>query len=172
MTRVRFPSPAPVFSVTIIAGDRREPTSRIEGAQRCLLRLDRLATTIGLHVPSAVARSDEAILGSDRGIAKNIGVVNRINAIKAARHDMSTSVAPVADIFLPVCGRSDRNAECDDAEQHDEIHFSNHGGLLLRAGYLMIDGVRHFSLIQFALSQNCAMQRMPSAPTARASSAP
>src|SRR5215472_15089089 len=88
------------------------------------------ATTTGLHVPCAVARSDEAILGSDRGVAKDFGVVNRINAIKAAGHDVTCSVAAVADVVLRGCGGSDRNAEYCDADQNDEIHFSNHGDLL------------------------------------------
>jgi hypothetical protein len=46
-------------------------------------------------------RSDEAILGSDGGVTKNIGVVSRINAIKAAWRDKSTCFAAVSDSSYP-----------------------------------------------------------------------
>jgi hypothetical protein len=79
-------------------------------------------------------------LGGNREIAKDFGVVNRIDAIETAGHDISASVATIACVFFSDCGSSDRNTECGDADQH-ECHSSNHGSLLSPAHHLLIEEI-------------------------------
>jgi hypothetical protein len=74
---------------------------------------------------------DETIIGHGEGrIAKNTGVVNRINSVQAARDNIPTLAATVAAI-----ARS-RGSGAEDAQgggdcKCDESHLSTHGGFLL-----------------------------------------
>jgi len=67
-------------------------------------------------------------------------VVNRIDAVETAGHDISPAVAAIACVFLPDCGSSDKNTEFGDADQN-ECHSSNHGSLLSLAHHLLIDEI-------------------------------
>ena len=49
--------------------------------------------TVVLDVPSAIPRFDETIFsGRDAGIAKDLGVINRVNSVQAAWPYVSTRV--------------------------------------------------------------------------------
>jgi hypothetical protein len=70
------------------------------------------------------------IFGEGR-IAKNTGVVNRINSVQAAR-DHTRFAATVAVAIRPSRGRSGaENAERSGDCNHDEKLVSSHGSLLL-----------------------------------------
>src|SRR5216684_4353760 len=90
-----------------------------------------LAMTIGPHLPSAIPRSDETICVGGGGVAKNIGVVSRINSVQAAWHHR-----PVAIVIAVFAITSRRRSGAEDAQgggncKPDESHLSTHGGFLL-----------------------------------------
>jgi hypothetical protein len=60
------------------------------------------------HVPSVVSRLDEAIGFGDGGIAENTGVINRIDAVQAARHHKPASVVPI------ILSRQSRGSSTED----------------------------------------------------------
>ena len=73
---------------------------------------------------------DETIIGFGEGrIAKNTGVVDRINSVQAAR-DHARLAATVAAITRSR-GSGAEDAEGGDSCKRDESHFSTHGGFLL-----------------------------------------
>jgi hypothetical protein len=67
----------------------------------------------------------------DRRIAENIGMVSRIDAIKAARRHGARITVTVADIILPGRGRDAENADNGGDGKRDESLLSSHGRLLL-----------------------------------------
>src|ERR1700680_1245789 len=83
--------------------------------------------TVGHHLPSAIPRSDEAkCVGAGR-IAKDIGVINRINSDQTARDHIPTLAATVA--IRPSRRRSGaENAQGGGDCKCDESHLSTHGG--------------------------------------------
>jgi hypothetical protein len=83
--------------------------------------------TIGRDVPSAIPRLDETIFSGDSGIAKDLGVINRVNSVQAARPHVSTGV--------PATLRQSRGSGAENAQncKRDESHLSTHGG-----GFLLL----------------------------------
>jgi hypothetical protein len=80
-------------------------------------------------VPSTVSPLDETIIGFGEGrIAKNTGVVNRIDAVQAAR-DHTRVAATVA--IRPNRRRSGAENAQGDGNCDDESLPSTHGGFLL-----------------------------------------
>src|ERR1700676_1470044 len=99
--------------------------------------------TVGHHLPSAIPRSDEAKWVGAGRIAKDIGVINRINSDQTARDHIPTLAATVA--IRPSRRRSGaENAQGGGDCKCDESFVSNHGGLLLiRADCLFYIGTGH-----------------------------
>jgi hypothetical protein len=90
--------------------------------------VDRLTTPIGLHVPGSVPRLDETIFSGDRRIAKNVGMVRRINSVQAARHHKPAARA--AGAVVRCSRRSDaENAQGSGEGKRDESLVSNHDDL-------------------------------------------
>jgi hypothetical protein len=87
------------------------------------------AMTVGRYLPNAIPRSDEAKCVGGGCIAKNIGVMNRIDSDQAARDHSPTLAPPVGAIT-----RSRRSGAEDaqgggDCECYESF-LSIHGGLL------------------------------------------
>src|SRR5580704_1117838 len=85
--------------------------------------------TIGSHLPSAIPRSDEAILCEGcGGVAENLGVVGRINSNQTAWHHRSALATAVAAIT-----RSRRSGTEDgqggDEGKRDKRSVPDHGDL-------------------------------------------
>jgi hypothetical protein len=100
-------------------------------ANRFGLRTGSMDSTVVLHVPRMVPALDETIIGlGDGGIAENVGVVDRINSIQAARHHISAALAAIG----PSRRRSHaENAHSGDDCKRDENLVSTHGSLLQSA---------------------------------------
>src|SRR5580704_14858921 len=86
------------------------------------------AAAVRLHVPGAVARSDETIFsGRDGGIAENLGVDCRIDAAQAARQDRPAALTTRVDVVPPGERRGgakrgdDRNKRGDDRKCQDTL---------------------------------------------------
>src|SRR5580704_2860651 len=101
--------------------------------------------TIGFHLPSAIRRPDEAIncVGGG-GVAKNIGMVRRINSVQATRpHRPALATALVAAII-----RS-RRSSAKDAQgrggdyKRDESLLFTHGGFLLLPDATRCESMAH-----------------------------
>src|SRR5258707_5334264 len=91
-------------------------------------------------MPSSVPSSDETIncLG-EGGIAENVGAIDRIDSVQAARLHKSTAI--IAAVEIRPCRRAgDENAGGDC--ERDESLLSVHGGLLLCCRL----GLRRFGL--------------------------
>jgi hypothetical protein len=83
------------------------------------------------HVPSAIPRLNETVnCSGEGGIAKNIGVVSRIDSVQAARFDKPAAFPPSR-----LAGRRRRggieNAEAGGNRKHDENPFPAHFSLPL-----------------------------------------
>jgi hypothetical protein len=61
----------------------------------CAARANCLASamTVGHHLPSAIPRLNEAICCCSGRVAKDLGVIKRVNSVQAARPHVSTGVA-------------------------------------------------------------------------------
>jgi hypothetical protein len=88
-----------------------------------------LAMTIGLHVPSAIPRSDKTICPGDGGITKNFGVINRINSVQAAWYHKPAALARVIAAGRPSSGRDAENSRGGDDSKRDESVLSPHWSL-------------------------------------------
>src|SRR5580704_17137807 len=97
-----------------------------------------LAAAVGPHMPSAIPRSDESVCGGSCGVAKDFGVVSRINSVQAARYHRPVAV-PSAVALITRSGRGGAedggNCKCDDG------HHSVHGGFLLLADATRIESL-------------------------------
>jgi hypothetical protein len=114
---------------------------------------DRLTAPICSYVPSAILRPDKTICVGGSGIAKNIGVVDRINSNQAAGYHKSTAIPAVA-VFGRNPRRGAENAQCGSEGKRDERSASNHGDLpfVCRGGVVPrlkpnigLEPYRHFS---------------------------
>jgi len=86
--------------------------------------IDRLAAPICSHVPNAIWRLDETIFTGDGGIAKNIGMVGRINPDQAAGYHVPAVIA--AALFGCDRGSGPEHAERSGEGKRDERSVSNH----------------------------------------------
>jgi hypothetical protein len=84
--------------------------------------------TIVLNPPGAIPRFDEPELsGGDDGIAENLGVVNRVDPVQAARHHGPAAFSAVIDVILRGRGNRAESAQGQCGGKHDERVFSTHG---------------------------------------------
>jgi hypothetical protein len=92
----------------------------------------KLAIAIGPHLPTAIPPSDEAKSVGGSRIAKNIGVIGRIDPGETARDHIPTLPAAAAVVVRCGCRTGDaENAHGGCDCNHDESLVSNHGDLLL-----------------------------------------
>jgi hypothetical protein len=81
-------------------------------------------------VPSAIPRLDKTICTGDGGIAKNFGMVNRINSVQAAGYHIPAAISAVA--MLGCKRRSGaENAQSSSKGKIDEGFVCDHGDLPL-----------------------------------------
>jgi hypothetical protein len=82
-------------------------------------------------MPSAVPCLDESInCSGEGGIAKNAGMINRIDSVQAARLHKPAALARVFAAGRPSSGRDAENSWGGDDSKRDESHLSTHGGFL------------------------------------------
>jgi hypothetical protein len=79
------------------------------------------ACTVTFHLPAAIARFDETILSGDSGVAKNPGVIDRINADQAAWDHKPSSIVPV---ILP--RQSRRSSAEDESRRKGNLGLGQH----------------------------------------------
>ena len=82
--------------------------------------------TVGLYMPSAIPRLHETKFSGGGGVAKDLGVISRVNSVQAARPHVSTGVR--------VAFRQNRRSGAENAGgdcKCDESHLSTHGFLQL-----------------------------------------
>jgi hypothetical protein len=88
--------------------------------------------TVGLYVPSAIPRFDEAIFsGGDGGIAENLGMMGRIDSGQVARsHGPTPVVAAIGAILIPGCSGGAENAQGRDDCKRRDSSLATHSSLL------------------------------------------
>jgi hypothetical protein len=86
------------------------------------------AMTVGHHLPSAIPRSDEAKCVGGSRVAKNIGVMNRIDSDQTAP-DHRPGLAAASVAIRTGCRRSSAENACGGGDgKRDENLLSTHGG--------------------------------------------